>query len=260
MTACDRRLSWLVLLLLAVGCGAAAQGGPEAAGPGSAPVAIPSAAAAPGASPSASASPAPSASAPLATPPTRPNHGSGPQGCFTRKELAARKAQEKTDNAATYVEALRRLGLQPVHLESYRLFDGTSEIRGPTKPAHVEERDIAPHRRARVIVMPPTGGCGDLSGAFQFARDGSRVWLVKRRVQSRTIDVSLCGCPGCKCGKPHYGGCGGARIAATTILGYELPAGTEFAGEREVPYVEDFVRVLHVLPPQPACKPVPPPP
>ena len=33
-----------------------------------------------------------------------------------------------------------------------------------------------------------------------------------------------------------------------------------FAGEREVPYIEDFVRVLKALPPQPECRPPPPPP
>lgn len=250
---------WLLIgLVVAAGCGATARGGSHPAHPAPAPASPPGPASAP--PPPASAPAASTSSAPLAAPPPRPDHGSGPGGCFTRDELAARQAQAKADNAATYAEALHRLGLAPAHLASHTLFSGTSEIRGPYKPAHVEERELSSHRRARVIVMPPTGGCGDLSKAFQFARGGDRIWLVKKHVKSRTIDVTLCGCPGCKCGKPSYGGCGGARIAATTILGYELPARTEFAGEREVPYIEDFVRVLRALPPQPVCKPVPPPP
>lgn len=255
MISRNRRML-VALALVAVGCGAAARAGPRAEGPGAAAV--------PGAAPSASvppsASAAPASSSPLASPPTRPDRGSGPNGCFTRDDLAARRTQAQTDNAATYVEALHRLGLEPVHLVSHRLVDRTGEIRGPVVPAHVEEREVAPHRRVRVIVMPPTGGCGDLSGAFDFARGGSRVWLVKRRVKSRMIDVALCGCPGCKCKYPPFHGCGGARIARTTILGYELPAGTVFAGEREVPYVEDFVDVVRALPPQPDCPPPPMPP
>ncbi len=257
-----RRLFWIALALVVVGCGAAARKGPVAENSGAGAVAIPGATAAGDAAPapdSSSPRAAPSSSA-LAAPPARTNRGSGPEGCFTNEELATRQAQAKTDNAAAYAEALRRLGLQPVHLASHKLLDGTGQLQGRFPPAHVEERDIPQHGRARVIVMPPTGGCGDLSTAFQFARGDNRVWLLERHVQSRTIDVALCGCPGCTCPAPHYSGCGGARVAATTILGYELPAGTRFAGEREVAYIEDFVRVLKALPPQPVCTPVPPPP
>lgn len=257
MSACNRRML-LALALVAAGCGAAGRAGPS----GNAPqvVAVPSATPIATPSASASAAPAPTSSAPLAAPPPRTNHGSGPHGCFTRAELAARQKQEQTDNAAAYVEALRRLGLRPVQLASHTLFWNGSEILGPFKPAHVEEREVPPHRHVRLIVMPPVARCGSSAGGGDFARGGNRVWLVKRHVHSRTIDVTVCGCPGCKCEQPDFGGCGGARIAPTTILGYELPAGTEFAGERELPYVEDFVRVLHVLPPQPLCKRPPPPP
>lgn len=117
------------LVLVAAGCGAAARGGQSATAPGV--VAVPGATASSVATPAVSASAAPVASAPLAVPPTRPNRGSGPGGCFSRKELEARQDQAKTDNAATYVEALGRLGLQPVQLVSHRLVDGTSEIADP---------------------------------------------------------------------------------------------------------------------------------
>lgn len=243
-----------MLALAACGCGGATRGRADAARPATAVVPVPSATA-PAAGP-----PAPAAPPSLAAPPPRSDHGSGPEGCFTRDELAARQALAKSDNAATYVEALRRRGLQPVRFVAHRLVDGTGELRGPVVPAHVEEREVEPQRRARVIVMPPTGGCGDLSGAFEFARAGNSVWLVKRHVTTHQIDITVCGCPECTCGQPSYAGCGGARVAATTILGYELPAGSVFAGEREVLYVEDFVHVVRVLPPQPVCTPVPPPP
>ena len=50
------------------------------------------------------------------------------------------------------------------------------------------------------------------------------------------------------------------RMVADTILGYELPPGTDFGGEREVWYVEDWVSVSRALPPQPVCVAPPPPP
>ncbi len=45
-----------------------------------------------------------------------------------------------------------------------------------------------------------------------------------------------------------------------TMLGDELPAGSVFAGERELAYIEDFAHVVRVAPPQPVCTLVPPPP
>lgn len=201
-----------------------------------------------------------SASAALAEPPPRSNRGSGPDGCFTREELAKREAEVKADREATYLEALRRLGLAPEKLAGHVLVHSGQELSGPPVAAHVEERDVA-GKRLRVVVMPPTGGCGDLLGAFEFARSGNRVFAVARRVKTRKIDVTACGCPTCKCEAPSYArGCGGMRMVADTILGYELPTGTDFGGEREVWYVEDWVSVSRALPPQPVCVAPPPPP
>ncbi len=247
--ACRPRTLRVALALVVAGCGAGGQQTTGASTPATGTITIPSAA------PSASAPAASATAVSLAEPPPRTNHGSGPDGCFTREELAARQAQVKSDRRATYVEALRRDGLRPVHLTARRLRSGSTaiEFRGPVPPAHVEEREIAPHRRVKLIVTPPTGGCGDLSTAFEFARGGDRVWLVQRHVHSRKIEVALCGCPGCKCESPDEPGCGGVAMALTTILGYELPDGTHFAGTREVEYVEDFVDVTKVMQPQPAC-------
>lgn len=209
--------------------------------------------------PSASASASTSADSRLPGPPERVNHGSGPNGCFTREELAARMQQAKADDESTYITALHRGGLEPIHLTVHTLVQGTQELPGPFREAHVEERELLDHRRARLVVLPPTAGCGDLSNAFEFARGGHRVWLVQRRVQTRRIDAVACGCPSCKCEPQTFsGGCGGARVAPTTILGYELPAGMEFAGKREVEYAQDWVTVSDALPPQPVCAPVQP--
>jgi hypothetical protein len=195
----------------------------------------------------------------LPEPPPRASQGSGPEGCFTRTDLAERTALATSDRQAVYAEALRRDGLTALLMPAYTLFTGV-EPGGPIPRAHQEERQLPGGRRARVVVMPPTGGCGNLAGAYEFAGDGKRVWQVLRRVRSRRVDVVLCGCPDCTCERATSGGCGGARIAATTVLGYELPDGVEFAGEREVPYVEDWVSVQRVLPPQPECAMQAPPP
>ena len=206
-----------------------------------------------------SSAPAASASASIAEPPPRSNRGSGPDGCFAREELAKLEAEVKSDREVTYLEALRRLGLVPEKLAGSTLGHSGQELSGPPIAAHVEDRDVG-GKRLRVIVMPPTGGCGNLLGAFEFARAGNRVFVVARRVKSRKIDVTACGCPTCKCEVPSYAGCGGRRIVADTILGYELPPVPDFGGEREVWYVEDWVSVSRALPPQPVCVAPPPPP
>lgn len=212
----------------------------------------------PDGAPSASAIESASASS-IAEPPPRSNRGSGADGCFTRDDLAARNAQVQSDRETTRVEALRRLGLAPVKLAGYVLVHAGHELSGPPVAPHVEDRD-AGGKRVRVIVMPPIGGCGNLLGSFEFARAGDRVFLVTPRVTTRKVDVTACGCPTCTCEAPSYGGCGGRRIVADTILGYELPPGTDFGGEREVRWVEDWVSVARALPPQPVCVAPPPPP
>ncbi len=144
-------------------------------------------------------------------------------------------------------------------LSAHVLARAHGELRGPPPAPHVEERDVD-GKRLTVVVMPPTGGCGDVTGAYEFARAGDALYAVTRHVTNRRIDVVACGCPGCTCDPTPPPRCGGARIVADTILGYELPPGTHWVGEREVAYVEDWISVSRVLPPQPVCVAPPPPP
>jgi hypothetical protein len=150
------------------------------------------------------------------------------------------------------------VGLQAIALPMHVLVRGITE-EGPTRPAFVAERDVGGGRRARVIVTPPTGGCGyPPADTFQFASGNGRVFLIERGVRSDRISVTACGCPTCRCPTPTLTPCGGIRIRADTILGYELPPGMEFGGRREIAYATDWIAVDQVLPPQPVCKPPPP--
>lgn len=197
---------------------------------------------------------------PLPAPPPRATTGSGVEGCFTREELQARTEQSHADDQAVATEALHQQGLEAVSLKAHVLVRGHGEWTGPPPAPHVETREVEGKRRVWVVVMPPTGGCGDLSGAFEFARAGARIWQVQRSVTTRRVDVTLCGCPGCRCEPPSVPRCGGAAVVADTILGYELPGDADFAGVREVRLVQEWLSVSRVLPPQPECAPDPQPP
>ncbi|MFO0618852.1 MAG: hypothetical protein U0414_40060 [Polyangiaceae bacterium] len=191
---------------------------------------------------------------PTSTPSPGGDLGSGPGGCFTREELAARQARAAADREAAFDGALRAAKLARVALPAHTLVRGHGPLSGPIPEPRVEDRTIEGGQTARVIVTPPTGGCGDLSKAFDFARAGDSVYLIERRVERfNKIDVTLCPCASCACATPSAPPCGGMAVALDTILGFELPPGATFAGTHEITYVEDAVSVGAALPPQPIC-------
>jgi hypothetical protein len=178
--------------------------------------------------------------------------GSGPNGCFRPDEVAAKKIELAASDDAQWKRGLRDHGLTLVELPVDR-WDGQDAN------APVGHREGTRAGKPVILLGTTFVGCNDTGGSpFQFACKGDMIYVVRGRYDSRWLTVPTC--PPTTCAPPAFpGGCGAAMRPVG--MSAELPPGTHFGGDEEIPILQYVVQEQMVgKNPCPDYLPPPPPP
>lgn len=174
--------------------------------------------------------------------------GSGPGGCFTPQEYEVRAAQLFADIDRNYRAALATQSLVSVELAVSRW-----ESSGDSRSKRVMNRD-----GKRVLLLGVYQiSCNDV-GPHEFARKGSSIYTVEKRVASHWFDIPTC--PETTCASvASSGGCGTAP--GSTALAAELAPADDYGGHVVID-VEQWIPRQNPTGPSPCpyVEPPPPPP
>ena len=89
-------------------------------------------------------------------------------------------------------------------------------------------------KKAQYILV----GTSECAPDVDFVQDGTKVFRVARSPKpGKVVKMNVCSCGP----NVHPGPCAGGMVPPLMLRGYELPAGTTFAGEKRIEYVADRV-------------------